>query len=83
MINHAATDMAHLPLFNAARHHKGLPAQLMDIVVLDLVRYLLRNACVCFAISYGDHAHTCTQHIGATKDTHEHILSALDTVCKR
>ena len=33
--------------------------------------------------AHGDHSHTCTKHSGTAKDAHKHILSALDTMCKR
>ena len=30
---------------------------------------------------HGDHIHTCRQHTGSTKDAHETILDALQTIC--
>ena len=44
----------------------------------------LMCACAKFILdAYGNHSDTCSQHSGTTKNTYEHILSALDTMCRR
>ena len=58
--------------------------QYLGLTILALSDSQRICACEKFILDpYGDHSHTCSQHSGTTKDAHEHILSALDTMCRR
>ena len=58
--------------------------QLLGLAIPALSDLQHMCACAKFILdAYGDHSQTCSHHSGITKDAHEHILSALDTMCRR
>jgi hypothetical protein len=67
--------------FNKKQVHQDWTSyhcQYLGLTIPHLAEFK-HHECPCkrFAIDFGDHLHTCTQHAGDTSGAHEHILTAL------